>query len=50
MEEKNIQDMFLYKSLMSTIRSLLATGRDPIEVIVVLNAIAIQLTSELDVS
>lgn len=48
MEEKNIQDMFVYKSLLSTIRALMATGRDPIEVIVALNAIAIQLTSELD--
>lgn len=48
-EEKNIQDLFLYKSLMTTVRALIASGQDPIEAIVALNAIAIQLTSELDV-
>lgn len=48
-EEKNIQDMFMYKSLLTNVRALIAAGQDPIEAIVALNAIAIQLTSELDV-
>lgn len=49
-EEKNIQDLFLYKTLMASVRALVDSGQDQVEAIVALNAIAIQLVAELDVS
>lgn len=45
MEEQSISDLLVFRTMKATVAALLAAGKDPVEIVVSLNALAIELVS-----